>query len=275
MSEQRTGPPGFFGGLTYPVRGMRFVFRTHPGLVRYWIVPVAVALVAVVILIAALVQHREELAASVWTPPDTDGTVGWLLAVLQSLTGWVLAAVILAVGGVGILLTSNVVAAPFNDALSAAVERLEGTLPAGAPTLVSVAADVARSISVELGKLLLLTIVLGPLVVLNLALPVLGGALLAIVGPLITVSYIAIDYTDWPAARRGVGFRGRLSLLRRHPRALLGFGVCAWALLFVPGLNLLLMPANVVGGTLLFLDLEVRRSGEASVDRAVGPAFPS
>lgn len=267
--------PGFLSGLTYPLRGMRFVFRTHPGLARYWIVPVVITFVAFVALVTLLLRHHTGLAASVWQPPTTDGSIGWVMTVLHIVFDWLLAIVVFALGGVGILLASSVVAAPFNDALSAAVERLEGTLTTNATTLTDFARDIARSVALELAKLVLLAAVMLPLFALNLAMPVVGGPLIAIVGPLISVSYIAIDYTDWPAARRGVGLGGRVLLFRRHTRPLIGFGVAAWALLLVPGLNLLLMPACVAGGTLLYLDLEVRGRGEASAEPAVRPAFPS
>jgi uncharacterized protein involved in cysteine biosynthesis len=41
----------------------------------------------------------------------------------------------------------------------------------------------------------------------------------------------------------------------KHWPAMLGLGAAIWALLFVPLLNVLFMPAAVAGGTLLFLDL--------------------
>ena len=47
----------------------------------------------------------------------------------------------------------------------------------------------------------------------------------------------------------------RLRLLRSHPGPLLAFGLCVWCFLFIPLVNLLLIPAAVAGGTLLFIDL--------------------
>jgi len=275
MDDARAEPPGFFAGMTYPLRGARFVFRTHPVLMRYWLVPIVVTVAAFAGLVSVLVQYHTEIVASVWQPTQSPGVLGWLTRTLHSMLDWLLAIVIFALGGFAILLGSSVLAAPFNEALSGAVERIQGSLPSNTGSVASTLADILRSVGMELGKLLVLGAIMLPLLILNVVLPPVGGPLLVIVGPLISVTYVAIDYTDWPAARRGVDLRGRLLLLRHHPRPLLGFGIAAWALLFVPGLNLLLMPAAVAGGTLLYLDLEVWVRGEASVDAPVGPTFPS
>jgi uncharacterized protein involved in cysteine biosynthesis len=54
----------------------------------------------------------------------------------------------------------------------------------------------------------------------------------------------------------------RLRRAATHRAAYLGFGATVAALLFVPFLNLFLMPAAVAGGTKLFLDLEASNEVE-------------
>ena len=66
-----------------------------------------------------------------------------------------------------------------------------------------------------------------------------------------------------PASRRGYGVRQRLTLLMVRPLTTLGFGVAVSILLFVPILNLFLMPLAVAGGTRLFLDLSEYAAHEA------------
>ena len=55
--------------MSYPLRGMRFVFRTHRGLVRYWIVPVLITVLALTVLGVFVIDQRVEFANSFWDFP--------------------------------------------------------------------------------------------------------------------------------------------------------------------------------------------------------------
>lgn len=262
---------GFFSGLSYPIRGMRFVFREHPGLVRYWIVPVILTLLAFVGLGWAVIEHHAVWVARIWSPVPASGATGYAVRTLLVALDWLLVLLALALGSILVLLSTTVIAAPFNDALSAAVERIEGTLPEGRNAIADVTRDLVRSVVLELAKLAALFGLMTPLLILNLLLPAVGAPLAFMVGFAVTLVYLAIDYTDWPAARRGRGVRDRLRALGRDPGPFLGFGLATHALLFFPGVNLMLMPAAVAGGTLMFLDLE--RRGEATAKEGVGPGL--
>ena len=85
-----------------------------------------------------------------------------------------------------------------------------------------------------------------------------------VVGFALTALYFALDYVDWPIARRGLGLRYRRELLARGGATLFGFGAGVWLFLLVPLLNLFFMPAAVAGGTLLYLELEGPRQGPGS-----------
>lgn len=247
--------PGFMRGLTYPLRGMKYVFIEHPKLARFWIAPIAIVVSLLVGLVTLVARNHEVWLAKLWSPPSGEGAwnsvLSWTYRALD--TGFVVVAVL--VGSVIVVLASSVIAAPFNDALSAEVERLEGRRPPNhlAPSLLL---DLLRSVVIELVKVGLWFTVMVPLLVLNVVAPLVGGPTLALVGPLVAIAYIALDYTDWPAARRGLSVRVRLHRIGHNSGPLLGFGLVAWTLLWVPGLNLFLMPGAVTGGTLLYLDLE-------------------
>ncbi|HVZ35853.1 MAG TPA: EI24 domain-containing protein, partial [Polyangiaceae bacterium] len=110
-------------------------------------------------------------------------------------------------------------------------------------------------VRLELFKLALYAGVMGPLWVASWLVPGAGQALYAGFAWLFTSFYFALDYVDWPASRRGLDVRQRLSLLGVRPLTTLGFGCGVAACLFVPLLNLFFMPLAVAGGTRLFLDL--------------------
>ncbi len=281
---------GFFAGLGYPLRGARFVYREHRGLARLWVPPIVLTAAALAGAAWAGWHFRAQAVDALWAPPQGTGWLASFERELHSLLEWVMAVVLWVTGLVAVALGTSVIAAPFNDGLSAAVERLyfndredhatlppAGQAPAG-PTLprsslrprargepshaghptpppVGVLRSVAQGVGLELRKLALYAVVMGPLFVLSLALPSVLTLVDSAVGFGFTALFLALDYTDWPASRRGLPPRVRLGMARAHPRALLGLGLGIWVLLFVPLLNLLFMPAAVAGATLLFCDL--------------------
>jgi CysZ protein len=81
-----------------------------------------------------------------------------------------------------------------------------------------------------------------------------GGQLVA--PPLLlclTALFLPLDYAGYALDRRAISFRARRGWLRAHLPVMAGFGVAAFVTCLVPGLNLLMLPALVVAGTLLAL----------------------
>lgn len=274
MGHELRARPGFFRGLTYPLQGARLVFRTHVGLARYWVFPVLITFGALFGVTVTAIRHRADLVHASWPSFDSAAQpVSWWLGALHWLLGWLLAVAAIGLGALLVLSVSGVLAAPFNDALSAAVERIRGENVPPDPSPGALVAGVARSVATEAIKLFAYALIVAPLWIVALVAPLVGGPVLAAVGFAITVAYLAIDYTDWPASRRDTPLRQRAQWLRYHAAPLAGFGVAAWFLLWVPGINLVLMPAAVAGGTLLYLDLETAKEAEGSRQRSVGGKF--
>ena len=91
-----------------------------------------------------------------------------------------------------------------------------------------------------------------PFVLLLGLIPLLGPALAA----LWAAHALAVQQTEAPLVRRGLGFHDRRQWHRRWRAESLGFGLAAFLTLLVPLANLLLAPALAVGATLLVVDLE-------------------
>jgi CysZ protein len=248
-------PRDFLRGLTYPLRGL-VILRRHPGLKRYWLPPILLTALALIASIYFAAHYHDDALALIWPQPDVGS---WDQAMLRGLY-WIVRVLALLFGiGFAMLMTvvlANLFAAPFNDALSEAVEVLETGRPAPAFSLGRTLRDLGRSLRLELIKLCVYAAVMGPLLVLSWMLPGIGQLLYIVFASLFTAMYFAIDYVDWPASRRGLGWRARLGLLRTRPLLMLGFGFAVSVCLFVPLLNLCFMPFAVAGGTRLFLDLE-------------------
>jgi len=257
------GPVGRFArGFGYGLEGLRWLGR-HPHLSRYWLPPVVVTIALFVALQVLAVRFYPELRDMLWkgSPEDACRVSAWYSwACVLRAAYWVsgMIAWLLAAGAAMIvtLLMSLALSAPFNDALSEAVERERGVRRGVDVSLGAIVRDAARSLRLEALKLGAYLGLMTPLLVVSWLVPGVGQVLYVGVGGLLTVSYLALEFVDWSASRREWSVRRRFALLREHPSLLLGFGACVWGLLFVPVLGWLLMPAAVIGGTLLFLDLE-------------------
>jgi len=253
-------PVGFARGLSYAFRGMRFVYFQHPKLARYWVFPVLITGFALLAVFYGAGSYYDDLGGAVWSlfPESWNEASGWLGGLLTALR-WTIELIagilITLLGLVLVLVLSSVVAAPFNDALSEAVEHILTGESAPPFSFRRMIADVVRTIRLELLKVLIYLAVVGPIFLVSFFIPGLGQ-LVSLLGFALTAVYLGIDYVDWPAARRNWSVGDRVSFTRRQLPAVAGFGTGVWVLLFIPLVNLLFMPAAVAGGTMLFLAVQ-------------------
>jgi uncharacterized protein involved in cysteine biosynthesis len=91
-----------------------------------------------------------------------------------------------------------------------------------------------------------------PVVLLLSMIPLVG----AVAGLTWGAHALAMQQSELPLARRGLGFGARWRWHRRFLPESLGFGAAALVVLMVPCANFLLAPALTVGGTLMVLELE-------------------
>ncbi len=258
-------PLGFARGLSYAARGMRFVYWQHPALARYWVFPIVITGVALVGVFygAGTVYHRTGDAVWLLFPQSWSEATGWLgglLSALRWLIELVAGILFTVLGLILVFLLSSVVAAPFNDALSEAVENILTGQPAPPFSFRRMIADIARTIRMEILKVSVYVIIVGPMFLASFFIPGLGQ-IISLVGFALTAVYLGIDYIDWPAARRDWSVRDRVAFSRRQLPAVAGFGTGVWFLLFIPLVNLLFMPAAVAGGTMLFVALQPAQEG--------------
>jgi CysZ protein len=255
-------PIGFAKGLSYGLRGMRFVYFQHPGLARFWIFPILITGVALVSVFYGAGSLYDDLGALVWdlfpdSWDDATGAAGGIVKALRWLIELLAGIAITLLGLVLVFLLSSVVAAPFNDALSEAVESILTGEPAPAFSFKRMVADVFRTIRLELLKVFVYAGVVGPIFVVSLFLPGIGQVV-SLVAFALTAIYLGVDYIDWPAARRDWSVRDRIRFTRQQLAAVAGFGTSVWVLLFIPVVNLFFMPAAVAGGTMLFVAMNSR-----------------
>lgn len=248
-----------FGGKGL-VRGFHFLW-THPRLWPWAALPLVIQLAVFLALIGAVLSNFDVVYDHVagFLPSSTtvtqDGSWGMILKAalwvceltLRALLG-ILAFVLLMIVTFVIGL---IVAGPFNDLLSEKTEALATGREEPPFSIRRLGKNIVRSVVVELQKA---GFFLGiPLLFFPLHLIPLVGNLAAIVATgLFEMWATGFAFTDYPQGRRLHSFAQRLTFARGHAMALVTFGSIFW----IPGLLIFCTPPLIVGGTLLYTDLE-------------------
>lgn len=264
------GLAGFETGLRLLFDGAGFLRREH-GLWPLAIVPVFLSLVSVAIAGSLFLANLAPIAAwcSSFLPVlEAAHWWSWIWVGPATFLVWIASglAVVVAFGAaiVAALLTANLLSAPFLERLSARVEAIARDGALRESELGFFAAGV-RSVWAELARIGLLAGVWGVLSLLGWIVPgaqVLTAPTLVI----LTIFFLPLEYAGHAFDRRGIRFRDRLRFVAAHPATMAGFGSIAFAACFVPGLNLVMMPALVTAGTLLVVRQDRELDAESAAD---------
>lgn len=92
--------------------------------------------------------------------------------------------------------------------------------------------------------------------------PGLGTVLGGVFGTVASAIFLARETMDGPMSRRDMPYLSKYRMILRHKAVLGGWGLLLAMLMWVPIVNVLMMPVAVVGGTILFCAFEAsdRRS---------------
>lgn len=248
-------------GIGYFFQGIGLI--TKPGVKKHVAVPLIINIILFSIGMYYLVTQYEALVDYLtpdvpdWLPDFITPLVDWFIGLL-----WVLfAAVALIIIFFTFTIVANIIGAPFNSYLSAAVERhLTGKNPDELET--NIWKQTVASIGGELRKLgyllmwSIVLLVISFIPVINFVSPFLWAAFGAWM--------LAIEYADYPLGNRGLTFPKIKSTLRTHRWLSLGFGGAATIATMIPLFNFLVMPVSVAGATAM----SVKRitSGEKALD---------
>lgn len=248
-------------GFRYPFQGGRYILR-HRKLLLYAVAPTIINVV-------------------VWAGVFAIGFTyyfGWLdrLVPRGQTWYWTIVFIVLSVlFGLLLLLAmvylfsvvGNVLASPFNDALSQRVEELlKGGRMEERFSIRAMLREGRQAVIQEFKRIALFLCVLALLALLNL-IPIVGTALHIWLGAMATLLFLAMEYTGYTMDRRHLKLRFRLRIIRSHPEVLLGFGCGVFVLLFIPLVNFFCIPASVAGGAMLCLQrlLAGKGNGETAI----------
>ena len=234
-------------GAGYLLRGLKML--PDPAIRHFVIIPLLVNVLLFSGAIWLLMSQFDGWVDSLLTQllPDWE----WL-AFLRYLLWPLLALVVLVVVYYSFTLVANLIAAPFNGLLAEKVENsLRGVRTADEGWR-GVLALVPRTLAREFAKIVYYL----PRVLLLLLLtfvPVIG-----LISPLLWFLFgawmMSIQYCDYPMDNNKVSFSQMKLLLKERRLTSVGFGSLIQLGMMVPVLNLILMPAAVVGATLYWVE---------------------
>ncbi len=241
----------FFKGASYSLKGYRWCWKK--GLRRYVIPPLLINISFMGILL---------WLGTLWVTPMLEWVQNWLPSWLMWLQWLFVGIFFVGLIWVGFLLLSvliHLVAMPFNDALSSAVVRIvknQGGIEVLNQKILQPQKTPARQVAHAVSDVLtrgLYTIkwllLIGMLVFFLSFIPGVN-----FVAPWLMVALggwlLALEYFDYPLAKYGHDFKQQRALLANQRYSVVGFGMLTGLMLAIPVVNLLVIPAAVIGATL-------------------------
>ena len=247
---------GFFVGLQSAFDGIRMLLDNKP-LMKIAAIPIAINAVLYLVLIILFGIYFDSLRDMIWNYPAIEAWYDYLLVALWYVFNMLFFVVALLVFLIGFLLTGNILAAPFNDEIAGrTLVLLSGkALPETDGGIGAILAEAGRTVVQELKKIALYLLLQIPTLLL-LLIPVAGSVLSTAWGLYITWWFFSLDYLDYPMTRLGMVWADKRAWVAKHRAMSLGFGAAVSAMLFIPFLNLLALPACVVAATVLYHRVE-------------------
>jgi CysZ protein len=235
-------------GALYFFRGMRLLL--HPQLRMFVLIPVVINCLLFAALTTLLVRYFDQLTG--WDLPLPE-ILQFLEKTLKWVAGLLIVVVVMIGYGYSFNIITNVLAAPFYGLLSQRTEELLTGIKCPDEPLLQMT---VRTVFRELKKLLyfvtrgififLVMILLGLTLILNFLAPV--------IGTLWSAWSMSIQYVDYAADNHRTEFATLRKLLRKRRYSCVGFGGTVMGCSMVPILNIITMPAAVIGGTLFWVN---------------------
>jgi CysZ protein len=235
---------GFFAGVSLLGRGLG-MWLTSPRLMLIGAIPALIVGVVYAALIITLILNLDGLAA--WMTPFAErwdepwrtisrfAAAGGLLALAVLLIIYTFVAITLTVGD------------PFYERIWQRVEQRLGNPPAGDdPFWTSLRRGVSNGL-----RLLATTVLIGLGLFALGFIPLVGQTIVPVLGAFVGGWFLAVELTGFAFDARRMSLRERRRILGARRSTTLGFGVATYLLFLVPFAAIFVMPAAVVGATLL------------------------
>jgi CysZ protein len=243
-------------GVSDAVRGASYL-AARPRLWVWIVLPALVSLALLVGIIAGAIALAEPLLerAVAYVP---SGYASWA----EGGATVILAIVLGAVGFTVFLSAAALIAAPFNEMLSEAIEAQLTGRPGEPFRPVRFVIDVVVGVFHALRRIAIYLVLIAALFVVSVVVPVIGAIVATALGAYVTARFASYDAYDAVWARKRWRYRDKTAYLSQRRWRTIGLGAAIGGLTLVPGLNLVALSIGAAGATLAFLAEE---RGAASV----------
>lgn len=185
-----------------------------------------------------------------WALSDLPGWLSWLEWILWPLFALTFYGLVF----FSFTIVANILAAPFNGPLAAAVERYLGNEQSNNNNpLLKEIKDAVGNEFIKLKHSLYLMMPLVFLSLLSFAFPLISP-LVAILWMIYTVWVLTLEYADFPMANHNLSFIQIRERLASKRILSLGFGSVAMLATLIPFVNFLVMPIAVAGATKMYIN---------------------
>ena len=232
-------------GVRCLLGGLRWLGR-HPRQWLFGLVPALITLLLYVVVLVVVLGFTPDVITL--SMSFTDGWAEPWRTLTSVVAGVALVGVVVLVGVLLFTAVTLAIGAPFYDKLSERVDADLGDVPPEVRR--PVWRDVLAAVTDGL-RLVVYAGVVGAVLFALGFIPVAGQTVVPAVGACVSGFFLTVELTATPAQRRGLTFRQRFGLLRRRKALAVGFGTPLFLLFLVPFAAVVLMPAGVVGATLL------------------------
>jgi len=231
--------------MIYLLKG--FSLLTHKGLKRFVFIPLCINVILFCFLFALAHHYFSELLQGLnHITPHWLHWLNWLLWPIFFITFSIISLY-------SFTLIANIISAPFNSFLAEKVELItSGQKTNTTESIWSDIKDIPRSLSREFLKIRYFL----PRLALLLILFIVPGA--NIIAPAAWFIFgcwmMAMQYIDYPMDNHHIPLKEVYDRMRRRPFDYLLFGASVTIALMIPIVNLFVMPAAVIGATLMWQD---------------------
>lgn len=233
-------------GFMYLVRGLKMLLSSW-GLFRFAIMPLIVNTALFVVFFFSFNTFAYYISSWVFTQTSQE----WYWVILSTVLGVALFAVSILVVLLGFVVVGLIVASPFNDLLSAAVEeRMTGAVH---EMEASFLVKMALAVKVESRKMLIFVLIEVALLALNF-IPGLGQALFVILNLGFISFSMCYEFAGYTLDRRGYDFGDKRKFIATNLGRSMGFGAAVGITLLIPIVHFLFMPVAVAGGTIMAVE---------------------